>query len=86
MPVAPCTSAKALLHGKFSAESIYKQHIHALVTSPFFPLFLSHFALSCRFIFAVILPPLGVFLEVGCTRDLLINILLTILIWIPGET
>jgi uncharacterized membrane protein YqaE (UPF0057 family) len=38
----------------------------------------------CRFIAAVILPPLGVWMEVGCTKDLLINILLTILIWIPG--
>lgn len=38
----------------------------------------------CKFIAAVFLPPLGVFLEVGCTKDLLINILLTLLIWIPG--
>jgi hypothetical protein len=30
-------------------------------------------------IFAVVLPPLGVFLERGCDSDLLINILLTIL-------
>lgn len=34
---------------------------------------------------AVILPPLGVFLEKGlCDKDVLINILLTILGWIPG--
>ncbi|EAQ90759.1 conserved hypothetical protein [Chaetomium globosum CBS 148.51] len=33
----------------------------------------------CKIIFAVILPPLGVFLERGCNSDLLINILLTIL-------
>ncbi|KIM80741.1 hypothetical protein PILCRDRAFT_72817, partial [Piloderma croceum F 1598] len=33
---------------------------------------------------AIILPPLGVFLERGCGADLLINILLTILGWIPG--
>ncbi|OAA42262.1 putative protein family UPF0057 [Metarhizium rileyi] len=32
----------------------------------------------CKFIFAIILPPLGVFLEVGCGADLLINIVLTI--------
>jgi uncharacterized membrane protein YqaE (UPF0057 family) len=37
-----------------------------------------------KFIAAVILPPLGVFMEVGCTRDTLINILLTLLVWIPG--
>ncbi|KAH7923503.1 UPF0057-domain-containing protein [Leucogyrophana mollusca] len=34
--------------------------------------------------FAFILPPLGVFLERGCGADLLINILLTILGWLPG--
>jgi len=38
----------------------------------------------CKMIFAVIFPPLGVFLEKGCGVDLLINILLTILGWIPG--
>ncbi|KAJ7273617.1 hypothetical protein B0H12DRAFT_1090224 [Mycena haematopus] len=38
----------------------------------------------CKIIGAIILPPLGVFLERGCGADLLINILLTILGWIPG--
>ncbi|RSH94640.1 plasma membrane proteolipid Pmp3 [Saitozyma podzolica] len=37
-----------------------------------------------KIVFAVILPPLGVFLERGCGADLLINILLTILGYIPG--
>jgi uncharacterized membrane protein YqaE (UPF0057 family) len=32
-----------------------------------------------KIILAVILPPLGVFLERGCGADLLINILLTVL-------
>ncbi|KAF8944138.1 plasma membrane proteolipid Pmp3 [Haplosporangium gracile] len=45
-------------------------------------------ALTCsdifKFIFAVILPPLGVLLERGIGVDLLINILLTILGFIPG--
>ncbi|KAF9152318.1 plasma membrane proteolipid Pmp3 [Linnemannia schmuckeri] len=45
-------------------------------------------ALTCsdifKFIFAVILPPLGVLLERGVGADLLINILLTILGFIPG--
>ncbi|KAF9922921.1 plasma membrane proteolipid Pmp3 [Linnemannia zychae] len=45
-------------------------------------------ALTCsdifKFIFAVIFPPLGVLLERGCGADLLINILLTILGFIPG--
>ncbi|KAG6209984.1 hypothetical protein E4U35_006277 [Claviceps purpurea] len=38
----------------------------------------------CKIILAVILPPVGVFLEVGCGSHLLINILLTILGYIPG--
>ncbi|KAJ3158096.1 plasma membrane proteolipid Pmp3 [Geranomyces michiganensis] len=45
-------------------------------------------ALTCtdifKFVAAVILPPLGVFMEVGCNSTLLINILLTILGFIPG--
>ncbi|GAT23577.1 stress response RCI peptide [Aspergillus luchuensis] len=38
----------------------------------------------CKIIFAIILPPLGVFLERGCGADFLINICLTILGWLPG--
>ncbi|KAI0202020.1 plasma membrane proteolipid 3 [Astrocystis sublimbata] len=38
----------------------------------------------CKIILAVILPPLGVFLERGCGADFLINILLTVLGYIPG--
>ncbi|PSS20399.1 hypothetical protein M430DRAFT_41711 [Amorphotheca resinae ATCC 22711] len=38
----------------------------------------------CKIILAIILPPLGVFLERGCGADLLINILLTILGYFPG--
>ncbi|KAI8336166.1 plasma membrane proteolipid 3 [Chlamydoabsidia padenii] len=38
----------------------------------------------CKFLFAIILPPLGVFFERGCTTDLLINIGLTVLGFIPG--
>ncbi|EJT48076.1 hypothetical protein A1Q2_06156 [Trichosporon asahii var. asahii CBS 8904] len=37
-----------------------------------------------KIILAVIFPPLGVFLERGCGVDLLINILLTCLGYIPG--
>ncbi|KAF7186886.1 Plasma membrane proteolipid 3 [Pseudocercospora fuligena] len=37
-----------------------------------------------KIILAILLPPLGVFLERGCGADLLINILLTILGYIPG--
>jgi uncharacterized membrane protein YqaE (UPF0057 family) len=32
----------------------------------------------------ILLPPLAVFLEHGVGQDLLINILLTALAWIPG--
>ncbi|KAI8982014.1 plasma membrane proteolipid 3 [Mycotypha africana] len=38
----------------------------------------------CKIIGAIILPPLGVFLEKGCNVDLLINIALTCLGFIPG--
>ncbi|KAK9681149.1 plasma membrane proteolipid Pmp3 [Basidiobolus ranarum] len=45
-------------------------------------------ALTCtdifKFFFAVILPPLGVLMERGCGIDLLINIGLTLLGYIPG--
>ncbi|CAD6185545.1 unnamed protein product [Caenorhabditis auriculariae] len=37
-----------------------------------------------KFICAVILPPIGVFLEKGCSYHLAINILLTLLGFIPG--
>ncbi|KAK4153628.1 hypothetical protein C8A00DRAFT_33649 [Chaetomidium leptoderma] len=38
----------------------------------------------CKIIFAVILPPLGVFLECGCDSRLFINIILTLLGYLPG--
>ncbi|KAL2171022.1 hypothetical protein VTG60DRAFT_4037 [Thermothelomyces hinnuleus] len=38
----------------------------------------------CKIICAIILPPLGVFLERGCNVDFFINILLTILGYLPG--
>ncbi|CAY68212.1 Hypothetical protein PAS_chr1-4_0369 [Komagataella phaffii GS115] len=45
-------------------------------------------ALTCtdpiKAIFAIILPPLGVFLEVGCNCTLLLNVVLTCLGYIPG--
>ena len=37
-----------------------------------------------KVIFAFILPPLGVFMEVGVKEEFWICILLTILGWIPG--
>ncbi len=37
-----------------------------------------------RIIIAIILPPLGVFLQVGIGKHFWINILLTILAYIPG--
>ncbi|KAJ3735391.1 UPF0057-domain-containing protein [Lentinula guzmanii] len=38
----------------------------------------------CKILIAIFIPPLGVFLERGCNADFLINILLTILGYIPG--
>ncbi|HZW10175.1 MAG TPA: YqaE/Pmp3 family membrane protein [Phycisphaerales bacterium] len=37
-----------------------------------------------KIIFAILLPPLGVFLEVGLTKHFWLNILLTILGYLPG--
>jgi uncharacterized membrane protein YqaE (UPF0057 family) len=37
-----------------------------------------------RIIIAILLPPLGVFLQVGISKHFFINILLTILGFIPG--
>jgi uncharacterized membrane protein YqaE (UPF0057 family) len=37
-----------------------------------------------KIFFAIILPPVGVFLERGCNADFFINILLTVLGYIPG--
>jgi uncharacterized membrane protein YqaE (UPF0057 family) len=37
-----------------------------------------------RIIFAVLLPPVGVFLTYGLSFTLLINIVLTFFFWVPG--
>jgi uncharacterized membrane protein YqaE (UPF0057 family) len=37
-----------------------------------------------QIILAIILPPVGVFLSVGIGSALIINVLLTILGWLPG--
>ncbi len=37
-----------------------------------------------RFILAIVLPPLAVFLNSGISSAFLINILLTLLGWVPG--
>ncbi len=37
-----------------------------------------------RFVLAVLLPPLGVFLTYGLSTTLVINVLLTLLGWVPG--
>ena len=37
-----------------------------------------------RIVLAIILPPLGVFLQVGLTKHFWINVVLTILGYIPG--
>ncbi len=38
-----------------------------------------------RFLLALLVPPLGVFLTVGVGPTLVINILLTLLGWLPGS-
>jgi len=38
----------------------------------------------CEYLLAVIFPPLAVLCESGCSCDFLINLLLTIALWIPG--
>ena len=35
-------------------------------------------------ILAIILPPLAVFLQKGAGKDLLINVILCLLMWVPG--
>lgn len=39
---------------------------------------------TARMICAVLLPPLGVFLQTGCSKDLAINGLLTLFGYVPG--
>lgn len=38
----------------------------------------------CKIIIAILLPPLGVFLERGCSGSFFINILFTLLGYLPG--
>ncbi len=38
-----------------------------------------------RYILAILVPPVGVFLTFGISTTLLINILLTLLGWLPGS-
>lgn len=38
-----------------------------------------------KIILAILLPPLAVLIETGCSVDLLINVCLTLLGWIPGK-
>lgn len=38
-----------------------------------------------RFLLGLVLPPLGVFLTVGVGPTLIINVLLTLLGWLPGS-
>jgi uncharacterized membrane protein YqaE (UPF0057 family) len=38
-----------------------------------------------RFLLGILIPPLGIFLTYGISTTLLINILLTLLGWLPGS-
>lgn len=40
---------------------------------------------AVRFLLGLLVPPLGVFLTVGVGPTLLINVLLTVLGWLPGS-
>ncbi|KAL6305415.1 hypothetical protein BKA93DRAFT_825105 [Sparassis latifolia] len=64
----------------FTASDICKVH-HVRLLFP--PIITARLTLILRS-FAIILPPVGVFLERGCGADFFINILLTILGYIPG--
>ncbi|KAH9444196.1 hypothetical protein MJO28_013522 [Puccinia striiformis f. sp. tritici] len=61
--------------------SIYPCVLNLIILLVQFPLIQSDI---CKIILAIVLPPLGVFLERGCVADFWINILLTILGYIPG--
>jgi uncharacterized membrane protein YqaE (UPF0057 family) len=39
----------------------------------------------CKIFWAIFLPPLAVFLEKGCGSALVLNIILTLLGWLPGQ-
>jgi len=41
--------------------------------------------LACLILITIFIPPLGVFIVAGCGADLLVNILLTFLGFIPGH-
>jgi uncharacterized membrane protein YqaE (UPF0057 family) len=38
-----------------------------------------------RFLLGIVLPPVGIFLTYGVSTTLVINILLTLLGWVPGS-
>jgi uncharacterized membrane protein YqaE (UPF0057 family) len=38
-----------------------------------------------KYLLGVVLPPVGVFLTYGVSTTLLINILLTLFLWLPGS-
>jgi uncharacterized membrane protein YqaE (UPF0057 family) len=38
-----------------------------------------------RYILAILIPPLGIFLTYGISQTLVINVLLTLLGWVPGS-
>ena len=40
--------------------------------------------MCCKVLFAIILPPIAVLLEKGCGCELCLNVVLTLLGWIPG--
>ena len=39
----------------------------------------------CKVVFAIILPPVAVLMEKGCGCEVGLNVLLTLLGWLPGK-
>lgn len=60
------------------------QFIHAGVIANLGTLKMENIMDLLRILIAILLPPLGVFLQVGLSKTLLLNIILTLLGYIPG--
>ncbi|KFA45948.1 hypothetical protein S40293_07299 [Stachybotrys chartarum IBT 40293] len=68
----------------FTARAFAQDNFQQYITALIMILTRSLYSDICKIILAVILPPVGVFLERGCGADFFINILLTILGYLPG--
>lgn len=81
------TFAQSINQIEHRHHAFHRKASHRLPETPFVRTSIANNAAHsdiCKIILAIFLPPLGVFFERGCGADLLINILLTILGYIPG--